>query len=87
MIPTDCQNNCYQQSVHFPIIISLHLAEIEKIAVMSDIQTSAFPSVFKVNSLSFLFTPAFLFAKQIEHVCPNQNMVKVQIIFESSLLV
>lgn len=73
-----------------PLIISMRLAGIEKIAVMSGTQTHAVRLNVKVNTREprplFVY-PAFPVAKQMRQIGLNQNIVKVQMVFECSRLV
>lgn len=73
-----------------PLIISMRLAGIEKIAVMSGTQTHAVRRNVKVNTSEarplFVYL-AFPVAKQRRQIGLNQNIVKVQMVFECSRLV
>lgn len=72
------------------LIISMHLAGIEKIAVMSGMQTHAVRRNVKVNTSEarplFVYL-AFPVAKQMREIGLNQNIVKVQMVFECCRLV
>lgn len=73
-----------------PLIISMRLAGIEKIAVMSGTQTHAVHRNVKVNTSEarplFVYL-AFPVAKQRRQIGLNQNIVKVQMVFECSRFV